>query len=263
MSLLGVAGALLGGILGRNSEKKAIAAQNEYNKPANVRARAEEAGFNPLLFVGPGVGQQTATGGANYLGAAVADASLLLADEVAKRKDAGKIDQLQAVNARLQEKVQALTLRPKVGGIYAQNVETPTFRKALGKSDVSSDRQAGSAAFSGETAGAAPASANDAVAPQQTNIYQRYWNDGQSTDVPLGPDPGEFMTGLAIGQWNRGKAILEARRHQTFGTPLSMRDGIEMPPGYKPKYPKSKADKVKGWKLNFGWPTGAPISGGW
>ena len=80
VGLLGVAGSLLGGILGRNSERKAIAAQNDYNDPLNIRARAERAGFNPLLFVGPGVGNQMATGGSNYMGSAIADAGLMLSE---------------------------------------------------------------------------------------------------------------------------------------------------------------------------------------
>ncbi len=43
-ALISAGASLLGGILGRNSEKKAIAAQNEYNNPTNIRKRAEEAG---------------------------------------------------------------------------------------------------------------------------------------------------------------------------------------------------------------------------
>lgn len=126
-AVIAAGASLLGGILGRNSEKKAIAAQNEYNKPVNIRARAEEAGFNPLLFVGAGVGQQTATGGSNIMGSAIANAGLALADGMDKEK------MLEIERARLamdREKLDALlnnaTIRPKVGGIYAQRVQAPS-----------------------------------------------------------------------------------------------------------------------------------------
>lgn len=138
MSLLGGILGIAGGILGRNSEKKAINAQNEYNSPAQIRARAEAAGFNPLLFVGPGVGLQQTTGGSNYMGAALAESGLMIADAVAKRRNLGQLSQLQRVNQRLQDQVTSLTLRPKVGGIYAQREATPSLRAALGYAERSS-----------------------------------------------------------------------------------------------------------------------------
>lgn len=133
-ALIGAGASLLGGALGRRDEKKAIARQNEYNEPVNVRARAEAAGFNPLLFVGPGVGQQAVTGGSNYMGSAIADAGMLLADAVAKKKEATRVSALQQQNAELAAKVENLTLRPKVGGIYAQRQAVPFLGAALGRS---------------------------------------------------------------------------------------------------------------------------------
>lgn len=128
-----VVGSLLGGLFGRKSEKKAAAAQREYDKPVNVRARYEEAGINPLLaFQGGVVGQSQPVASQNYMGAAIADASMIIADEMSKRKETQQLSQLQSMNARLQEKVQNLTLRPKVGGIYAGRLATPTMRDALG-----------------------------------------------------------------------------------------------------------------------------------
>lgn len=131
-ALISAGASLLGGILGRNSEKKAIAAQNEYNNPTNIRKRAEEAGFNPLSFIGPGVGLQTTTGGSNYMGSAIADAGMAFADAMSKKAELGKLDKLQQANAKLAAKVQTLTLRPKVAGIYAQRQSTPTIAAAVG-----------------------------------------------------------------------------------------------------------------------------------
>lgn len=127
--LIGAGGSILGGILGRNSERDAIRAQNEYNKPSNIRKRAEEAGFNPLLFVGPGVGNQTATGGANFMGAAIADASAMLADKL-KDDTADKlaIRNLELQNQRLEKEIAQMTLRPKGAGVYATGVAAQGVR---------------------------------------------------------------------------------------------------------------------------------------
>lgn len=151
-----VVGSLLGGLFGRKSEKKAAAAQREYDKPVNVRARYEEAGINPLLaFQGGVVGQSQPVASQNYMGAAIADASMIIADEMSKRKEAQQLSQLQSMNARLQEKVQNLTLRPKVGGIYAGREQTPTMRQALGYGG-SYDAQGGGGP-AGSSGGGSPA----------------------------------------------------------------------------------------------------------
>lgn len=123
---------LFGGALGARNERKAINAQNAYNHPSAIRARAEEAGFNPLLFIGPGVGQQTAVGGSNFMGSAIADAGMMLADKLAKRQDLRKLDAYKAQNQALQKQVNQMTLRPKVGGLYAQREAMPTRTAALG-----------------------------------------------------------------------------------------------------------------------------------
>ena len=154
---------LLGGLLGQAAERRnnkyqaqLIREQNAYNAPDQVRARAEAAGFNPLLFVGPGVGQQTATAASsssNYMGSAIADAGLMLADAVAKRKDAMRLSRMEDQNRRLSEKVQSLTLRPQVGGIYSQLVQTPTIASALGVSNADAVATVGgSAAFADDPA---------------------------------------------------------------------------------------------------------------
>lgn len=153
VGLLGVAGSLLGGILGRNSERKAIAAQNDYNDPLNIRARAERAGFNPLLFVGPGVGNQMATGGSNYMGSAIADAGLMLSEALAKRQDLRKLDQLKDQNQKLSQQVSNLTIRPKIGGIYSQREATPSKAAALGGSDAVAPIKAAAVGLSGVASG--------------------------------------------------------------------------------------------------------------
>jgi len=150
-ALIGAGASLLGGILGNNAEKKVnnqniafqrennalqqklVREQNAYNDPLALRKRAEKAGFNPLLFVGPGVGQQMGVAStsapqiaaSNYMGAAVADAGMMIADQMSKNRELARLEKLSAENQKLAEKVQSMTIRPKVGGVYAQREETP------------------------------------------------------------------------------------------------------------------------------------------
>lgn len=133
-SIISVGGSLLGGAMQSKSNRKAteesyalsqqgIREQNEYNKPENVRARAEAAGFNPLLFVGPGVGEQTSAASAtvvpSVMGQSVANAALLAADEADKSDNRVKqISALEAENKALKEKVNKQSLSPHVAGIF-------------------------------------------------------------------------------------------------------------------------------------------------
>jgi hypothetical protein len=119
---IGAVGNLIGGILGRNSEKKAIAAQNAYNDPAAVRARWEAAGFNPLLGVSQGgVGVQSAVGGTNFIGSAIADSISSVAsawsDDAAAKAER---DALASENETLRRKVEVETIRPVQGGMYSK-----------------------------------------------------------------------------------------------------------------------------------------------
>lgn len=144
--VLQAATTIAGGLLGDRQRKKdqaynerMIREQNAYNAPDQIRARAEKAGFNPLLFVGPGVGQQGAAPqavGGNYLGNAIADAGLLAAEALAKQPLKQKLNAYQAQNAKLAQKVQSLTLRPKVGGLYAERVVTPSIPQAVGRAST-------------------------------------------------------------------------------------------------------------------------------
>lgn len=118
---IGAIGNLLGGLFGRNSERKAIAAQNAYNDPAAVRQRFERAGFNPLLGIQPGVGMQAATGGTNFIGSAIADSASAMAQAWSKTaQDKAEAQAVKAENEKLQRKLVVETIRPKVGGLYGR-----------------------------------------------------------------------------------------------------------------------------------------------
>ena len=153
-ALISAGASLLGGILGQGAERRAIAAQNAYNDPAQIRARAEAAGFNPLAFIGPGVGQQNVTGGTNYMGAAIADAGLALSADLTRKNELARIEALSAENAALAQQVQRSLLTPQVGGVYTRQQLVPTLGGALG----------------GSNGGAADASATVALKPLDPSV---------------------------------------------------------------------------------------------
>lgn len=122
-ALIGVGGSLLGGLFGKSSARKAQDRQNEYNSPVQVRARAEQAGFNPLLFVGPGVGQQAAPEASGHMGAAIADSSMMIANAMTgKAEEKARVDNLELQNEKLRKEINNMTLRPKTAGIYGVGV---------------------------------------------------------------------------------------------------------------------------------------------
>lgn len=137
-AILGAGASILGGVLSK--PKRQSAAKNSRDsilgQAEGARLAAEKYGFNPLTLLGvsSAVGPSES---ANYLGSAIADAGLILADGYAKREDKlGKLSQLQQENIKLRKKVQDATLRPVVGGIYAQRHMTPSLRQSLGVPDA-------------------------------------------------------------------------------------------------------------------------------
>jgi hypothetical protein len=140
---------------GQVAEGRKYTENQAANQFKNLRKSAEAGGFNPLLALGqsqpvfsgmansgpsslavpngvsPGQFQSN-----NYIGAAIAESGLMFADSMANISAASApIKQLSEQNAQLQQKVQDLTLRPSVGGIYAQRLATPSLRQALGAGD--------------------------------------------------------------------------------------------------------------------------------
>jgi hypothetical protein len=195
--LISAGASLLGGLLGRRSERKAIKAQNAYNDPRAVRARAEAAGFNPLLFIGPGVGQQTTTGGTNFMGAGIASAGLAIADGIDRKKmldiERQKVAQDQR---RLDALIEKQTLRPKVGGVYSGSSRSPTLG-GVGSSAPSSPmiQPPGMTNFGPRRATAAELLVPREVKPNTTTFIS---SDGTAVDMPLGPDPEEVAGGLMV-----------------------------------------------------------------
>jgi hypothetical protein len=142
-ALIGAAGNLLGGLFG----KKTSAGKNFRSHINGLMAAAAQHKLNPLTLLGvPPIGPSD---GGNYMGQAIADASLLLADGISAN---GETEKLRQENMDLHAQVRDLTIRPKVGGVYAQREAVPTMRQALGVAD-GNGRAADGASDSGGVSG--------------------------------------------------------------------------------------------------------------
>lgn len=130
-TVVGIAGNLLGGLFGNKSAKKAAAQERAWaledqaEQFVRLRAAAEKAGFNPLTALGaaPYSGMVNATPAASnaYMGTAIADSALMMADSLAKTRAAAMGRSVEDLNRQkniLTRKLRDATLRPKVGGVY-------------------------------------------------------------------------------------------------------------------------------------------------
>lgn len=113
-SLIKVGGSLLGGLFGKKEEKYVVP---DY---AGIRRASEAAGFNPLTALTQGPqGSVVQTGG--QMGQAISDAALLLADDLKGREeDKLRLENLRMQNEKLKQELTDATIRPTIGGVYAQ-----------------------------------------------------------------------------------------------------------------------------------------------
>lgn len=220
LPFLGFLGKALGGFLASSAAPAVLTAgaslvgtavdaaarkRDEYNNsPAGIRARAEAAGFNPLLFVGPGTG--TGAGYAPRMGANFANSIALAADQMGNQRQLEmQKAQLEMQNARLNERVRKATLTPKVRGQY-QNGRSATDRGKGRDSDdvdgpVLSDAQrlaASAAAGDGK-----PLQYSDGAAPAlKVGGVQFYGSgatsSGEQIEDALGEGPLSWLATLAI-----------------------------------------------------------------
>jgi len=244
MTFLADVAPIIGGLFGKGKDPY-TPSQNIRSAAKGARRAGEEFGFNPLTLLGLG-GSFPGSNGNPMLGAAIADAGMILGDSLAKNPAAQALNQSQRQNAFLQRKVENLTLRAPVAGVYGA--------RSRGGSDALS--------FSAGVSGVGPETVSGVsdrhpdvltyTAPVKPVAVQvPYISDGQVTNVPVGPDLGEFISGLTIYTWNKLKAKAKAssaRRAKidasmSFGMPLAApRVGLPGLTGFAPYYIKSAYD---------------------
>jgi hypothetical protein len=215
------------------------------NQFVNLRTAAEKAGFNPLAVLGSsGVPSPVSrTSGVplapaaqsvgyipptDYMGSAIAEAGLALSDSFMRsefRSNAGKLEANRERLRRTKEAMQRDTIRPKVGGVYAQREQTRSMAQALGRTD--GDRY-GSPSFETRGRGYRPnadhpltASLGDVAVPDPTldrgtGLYMGGfqleappgWSNGQQLENELG-EIGSILPQIsyagAYAGWNTAR----------------------------------------------------------
>lgn len=249
-SLIGAAGSLLGGIFGK--PKRVSAEKNSRDaimgQAQGAREASDKYGFNPLNLLGASsaVGPSESS---NYMGTAIANSALMLADGLSKRQDRiGQVAALEKSNEELRLQVRELTLRPKFGGIYAQRQAVPSLGAALGRSASNAASVAADAVAHTRSAAAQGGVGLDGkpVDPEDRHGIEIVHSHGQSTEVPIGPDLDEVVSGFVIGLNNQVKAIREYRKSHTTGPMLQP--------------PRRDADW---WRLLPPQPRNSPVYDGW
>lgn len=119
MSVLGAIATIAGGLLGR--PKKVAAGDNRYSDIQGLMAAAKDFGWNPLTLLtnGQAIGPTVIDNSA--FGNAVANAGMMLGEAMsARRAEKAKMEKLNQTQARLQKRLEAITLRAPVPGVYGR-----------------------------------------------------------------------------------------------------------------------------------------------
>ena len=134
--------------LGDQQRQRDWSLQDQSEFFARTREAAQKAGFNPLAVMGfaqgasapginptginpTGINPTSAGDGGVVMGQAIADAGMMLADSMSKSAvEKAKLSEAMKQNVELKKKVNDLTLRPKVGGVYAQREAMPSAAAA-------------------------------------------------------------------------------------------------------------------------------------
>jgi len=227
-ALIGAGASILGGIIGNKNNKKnqrdqnaynqaQLDAMNEYNSPRAIRERAEDGGFNPMSFVGPGVGLSPGSfqGAAvqDMMGSSVMTAGLALQDGLEQQSELKAYSSaLEQQNADLRKQLDQQILRPDVPGISLRanpnTVPAADTRddRATIKPPAQGSRSGivplkGPGGGPGENPGRYPATVDvsDRV-EEPTPLYTGYEHNGEVLYLPEGPDADELASGLALAK---------------------------------------------------------------
>lgn len=155
--IIGAVGQLLGGLLGRNKQKPISAGDNAFSHVGGIMRASKQYGFNPLTLLGavPAMGGTPGFTDNSSFGTAVANAAMIASDSIqANRSQAARLNEYQTQNQRLTEKLNAITLRPPVPGLYGR-ARMPSDPEVYGGTDGAGDAAGLSADRSAYSAGPA------------------------------------------------------------------------------------------------------------
>jgi len=201
---IAVGGQILGGIFGsknttKESWKGSYGALVGHAQGAIEGAR--RTGFNPLTLLGAAPASGIA-GDSSAFGQSVANAALLLADELSTNKaTVDKLNAYQTQNLRLQRRLDAVSVRSPVPGVYG-GARQPSDPEVYSGSVSSSD---GGSRTSFGGVGQFDLSLGQPDVTSTHSVYQSPGVEAQ-TQLPEGVDAEDVLTGIALDGINRAKA---------------------------------------------------------
>jgi hypothetical protein len=227
-AIIGAAGSLIGGAMQNKAAKSAAnqertwAVEDQAEQFVRLRAAAEKAGFNPLTALGaapnPGMVNPTSAARQDYMGSAIQNSALMLADSMSKTNAAAtgkKLQNANRANAALSSKLTAATLRPKMGGVF----DRPTkFGKTSGQTTTAQAPKTSADQWSAWGVG----TLEDFI-PQKKPEVTRIWGPTVLADGSIGttatqdsPD-AEQIAGAFLTEWMNGAADRREVRKAALG----------------------------------------------
>lgn len=205
-ALIGAGGSILGGLFGRS--KQPTAGQNAFSHVKGIMKASKEFGFNPLTLLGA-VSPMGGGGTDNSsLGQGIANAALIASDAIsAKRETAKRLNDYQTQNQRLQSRLNAITIRPPVPGVYGR-ARLPSDPGVYGDGAASGGSGGSAAGVNPAGSGGSRAGGSGGVEPQQQSTSTVFTTPGVpgGTEVPEGADLEDIASGLVLDGINNAKA---------------------------------------------------------
>lgn len=203
-AVIAAVGSVLGGLFGK--PKTTSSGQNAYSHVKGIVQAAKDFSFNPLTLLGA-VSPVGPSSVPNPMGEAIANAAAIAAGAVDQgRMRAAQVDEFAARNRVLQEKVDRLTLRPIVPGVYQNGggVSAPRY-DALDPVPAVRDRGArlpGLTYPDGRGTNTVPLQDAPSLAVSTTPRGLRYsvpvWPDGERVDLWDYPQYYGSLAGAAL-----------------------------------------------------------------
>lgn len=135
-AVIGAVGSILGGLFGR---KKAISAgDNAFSHVQGIMRASSTFGFNPLTLLGAVSPMGGTPADNSSFGQGIANAAMIASDAIGARQNslAGRSERLNQTQARLQKRLNAITIRAPVPGVYGR-VRLPSDPQVYGENTSS------------------------------------------------------------------------------------------------------------------------------
>lgn len=191
-AVIGAVGSILGGLFGRT---KAISAgDNAFSHVQGIMRASSTFGFNPLTLLGAVSPMGGTPADNSSFGQGIANAAMIASDAIGARQNslAGRSERLNQTQARLQKRLNAITIRAPVPGVYGR-VRLPSDPQVYGDA-VSAQSLPGAASIVPLPQRSGPSGTPDAAVTPVDTTYVT--SNGEEIRVPEGVDLEDVATGF-------------------------------------------------------------------